>query len=162
MQAYYLVEPKPELLEATNQFKATELTDLAIWNLWQHPHTLKEDYLPFYGTNIKIVFLARLSNKAKHRSDLKEIIEVVFGDPPVYSIQNFDKWWTLRHIPRFIHIGQEQLTITTEDIRSLQKSGDHTDERLEGFIRIYEKFETADEQTKQKIIQLLRTEHQIL
>lgn len=153
---YYLIEPKPEL--------TTELSDLSELyyipflepNLW----TSEEDYdgaetdveIENAINTMKIVFMLNL---VMHQRGQEDSLHSILGNPPIFSIEMFDRWWT---IDRYFISGELQSTIkraSVEEIQQLQKSDIvGIDQWLERLIHIKSnptELDEIDQQLKQFI-----------
>lgn len=134
---YYVIQPKSIL--------KTKLSDtLDSWIYFLEPYVWVSD--EYYDgveseteieqaiNTMKIAFMLRLM---KFQGTLEDTTIQILGDPPLFSIQMFDKWWT---IDRYYSFGDIQTIIeraSAEEIQRLQKTNiSKIDQWLEQLIQI--------------------------
>lgn len=140
----YLIEPREKLVQAIKVYNDDYLKNPIIWNINEHPHHRQQEFEQILIPQIKLVFLAKLFRSLKYtvsRHDRLAIIETLFGRPPEFSIRMFNRWWTIRRIPNSRSWPHEFLSLSAEDLKALEESGDESDKLLETSIKLKEIYE---------------------
>lgn len=149
---HYLIMPKKNLLEAIIDYKDDYLKQSMITKIEGNNHERPVDYEIDYPMKIKIVFLLRLVraiNLTSQQSDLQEQVKILFGNPPEFSLKNFDKWWTMQHRPNIIRYPHELLMFTGEDFKALHKS-EADRELIDGLEKLMSEYHALDDKSEEK------------
>ena len=100
IKAYYLFSPKPELLNMGLEYKyLPTLTQPRIWtNTESYVSFVDEaEKQQFHEIRMKLIFLANYARDyQKGESQVVELIHTLFGNPPRFNLDNFDKWWQMQ------------------------------------------------------------------
>lgn len=116
----YLVKPRDHLKEKLNGNQSEHFMRQHIWKVEEYYDPLDSDNELTESLRIvKIIFMLDLM---KSQIFQRKILEDLLGTPMDFSIQSFDKWWTVERIE--VHSSYDQVIRNTslEDILTLQQS----------------------------------------
>ena len=141
---HYLVQPTEALRLVLENYPPHDWGDKAIFILSVHIHIAYE-----YEFNLmyaKLILLLRIAAKKNPGSFTSRLRLELFGDPPRYSVELFNKWWAVEELKRrkwsldYVTIMNDA---TADDFRKLEKTGNQdVDEWLEGIVQHRTQLET--------------------
>lgn len=117
VQEYYLIRPKPELIEKVG------------YRHYCYP-TVMETKSSHVETesDIQVMKLTFMLSLTRWENGDDGILYDLLGNPMKFSIETFDQWWTIERI----HHESYAVTlnfVTLEDVQNLHKTGDQTVDR---------------------------------
>lgn len=106
---YYIISPSRNLLELLQNYSAKYDNQLERWlkkpSIWsRNPGKARMIWELGHEAQIKILFICELVIRREDNlnQEYDALLSEILGTPP-YSIQTFDRWWTIEHIDEPIY-----------------------------------------------------------
>ena len=126
--AYYIIKPTDELMQLMEKhnIKGYSWSEARGWTKEESVEVRRDKH--FSIMNIKIAYLVQIISL--HNPNNLKVYALLFGDPPVFSITIFDKWWTVERVGP----GADYMQIMTQATAQQLKQIVVNDARIEEWL----------------------------
>lgn len=119
--SHFLVRPKPELKEVLGEASTSFLMTPHLWQkeIWVDENGTNVEYNLTY---VKMVFMLQLVTLWKDTTSIQLKLNKILGSPIKFSVEVFDKWWTIEHITRYELTDEFLEFVTPEEVELLDST----------------------------------------